>query len=297
MKKTVITILAENSVGKSGLLGEHGFSAFIERDDEKYLFDTGPGLSLPHNIKLLGKNLSGLNKIIISHGHYDHTGGLKWAVREAGGAEIVAHPEIFSRHSIEDRKNKVSAFRYVGCPYSQEELEADGAHFNFIDRTEKIAPGLWFIAGIKRKPEYIPNDSRLVIPHNDNFAPDMINDDASLLLECEDASPVLMLGCAHSGILNILKHIREKMGIRKLRAVIGGTHLMFSDSQDISLVIERLEEFSVDTVGVSHCTGMKAAVELAKYFGERFVMASAGSVFDLQQSAGTSESGSSALRN
>ncbi len=291
MKKTVITILAENSVGKSGLLGEHGFSALIERDDEKYLFDTSPGLSLPHNIKLLGKNLSGLNKIIISHGHYDHTGGLKWAVREAGGAEIIAHPDIFCRHSaciskIEIRNQRIEIpkdepVRYVGCPYTQEELEASGARFNFIDRTEKIAPGLWFIAGIERKPEYIPNDSRLVLPRKDYFVPDMINDDASLLLECEDASPVLMLGCAHSGILNVMEHVREKMGIRKLCAVIGGTHLMFSDSQNISLVIDRLEEFSVDKVGVSHCTGMKAAVELAKHFGERFVMASAGSVFDL----------------
>jgi|GEM_PF-58290 7,8-dihydropterin-6-yl-methyl-4-(beta-D-ribofuranosyl)aminobenzene 5'-phosphate synthase len=289
--KTLITVLAENSVGKSGLLGEHGFSAFIERNDEKYLFDTSPGISLPHNIKLLDKSLKGLNKIIISHGHYDHTGGLKWAVREAGGAEIVAHPDMFCRHSacspkIEIRHQKIEipkgeAVRYVGCPYTQAELEASGAHFNFFDHTEKIAPGLWFITGIERRPEYIPNDSRLVLPYQDHFVPDMINDDASLLLECEDASPILMLGCAHSGILNILAHVREKMGIRKLRAVIGGTHLMFSDSQDISLVIERLEEFSVERVGVSHCTGLKAAVELAKHFGERFVMASAGSVFEL----------------
>ena len=82
--KTVITILVDNCVSRAGLIGEHGFSALVEKGEEKFLFDTGPGTSLPHNTKKLEKDLRHLDKIIISHGHYDHTGGLKWAIQRSG---------------------------------------------------------------------------------------------------------------------------------------------------------------------------------------------------------------------
>ncbi|QTA92629.1 Beta-lactamase domain-containing protein [Desulfonema magnum] len=287
--KMTITILAENTVSKSGLIGEHGFSVLIERGDEKYLFDTSPGASLPHNIKRLDKNLNGLNKIIISHGHYDHTGGLKWAIEQTGEIEVVAHPDMFCEHMA--LKNKFefqnSNFkmpvdevpRYVGCPHTRKELEGLGACFNFIDHTHEIAPGLWFITDTERDPELVPNDFRLVIPEGEYFAPDLIKDDATLLIEGEK-SPILILGCAHSGILNILNYVREEMKISELTAVMGGTHLMYSETKDIPRIIDTLEGFSIDLIGVSHCTGMKAAVELAKHFGDRFEMASAGTVFN-----------------
>lgn len=276
--KTIITILSDNNVRKSGLIGEHGFSAMIEMGDEKYLFDTGAGMSLPHNLKAMGKDLSGLDKIIISHGHYDHTGGLKWAVQQAGNVEIVAHPGIFSRHMVFNPKEPDEEPRYIGCPYTRDELEKQGACFNFTDHSSKIASELWFITGTDRGPEHVPADPRLIIPEGEKLVQDLVTDDASLLIECK-SMPVLILGCAHSGILNILNHIQHKMKISKLSAVLGGTHLMFSDSGDISRVTEKLEELSVDLIGVSHCTGFRAAAELAKHFGDRFVMASVGSVF------------------
>ena len=157
--------------------------------------------------------------------------------------------------------------------------ESLGATFHFIDHTEKIAPGLWFITGIDRLPDQIPHDQRLVIPKGEQWVPDLIKDDASLLLECEN-SPVLILGCAHSGVLNILDHVRDKMGIGKLQAILGGTHLMFCSVTDLPRVIDKFEGFSMDLIGVSHCTGWRAVIELAKHFGDRFVMASAGSSFN-----------------
>ena len=273
-----ITILCENTISRSGLIGEHGFSLLIELENEKYLFDTGPGLSLPYNLKSLGKNLDGLDGIIISHGHYDHTGGLKWAIKKAGPVQVVAHPAIFSRHMVynPDKPNEAPCF--VGCPHAQRALEELGAHFNFISRTEKIASRLWFITGINRLPGQFPYDSRLVMPEQGHLVPDPIRDDASLLLECE-GPPVLILGCAHSGVLNILDHIRDKMSTSKLRAILGGTHLMFTSPKDIPRVIDKLEGFSIELIGVSHCTGFKAIIELAKHFEDRFKMASAGTTF------------------
>ena len=276
--KTVITILSENSISKQGIIGEHGFSLLIEKGEEKILFDTGPGMSLPHNLKALGKDLNGLNKVIISHGHHDHTGGLKWVIQQVRDVEVVAHPAVFSRHMAFDREDPSKPPRDVGCPHTQEELESMGATFNFIDHTEKIEPGLWFITEIARLPDQIPDDPKLIIPEGKQFVPDPVKDDASLLLECEN-SPVLILGCAHSGVLNILDHVRDKMGVGRIQAILGGTHLMFCNNTDIPRVIDKFEGFSIDLIGVSHCTGWQAAIELAKHFGTRFVMASAGTVF------------------
>ena len=273
-----ITILCDNSISKSGFIGEHGFSLLIERDDKKYLFDTGPGMSLPLNLKVLNKNLKGLDKVFISHGHYDHTGGLKWVIQQVGKVEVVAHPDVFSRHMVLHSQDTGEPPRYIGCQFSQRELERLGATFTFIDSTREVSPGLWFVTGINPDPEKLPNDARLLVPQGEQFVSDPLRDDASLLIET-DGAPILVLGCAHAGVFNILDHIREDMGITKLRAILGGTHLMFFGHKDIRRAIDKFEEFSIDLVGVSHCTGFQAAVELCNHFGDRFRLASAGSVF------------------
>lgn len=276
--KTTITILCDNYVGRSGLIGEHGFCAMIERGNEKYLWDTSPGMSLPHNLKSLGKNLRGLKGIILSHGHYDHTGGLKWALQESGGVQVIAHSTVFSKHMALNRKDPNEAPHSVACPYSRQELEELGAAFQFVKHTKEIYSGIKFLTKIDRFAAQLPSDPHLVIQKGNKFVPDPMEDDASLLLEI-DGSPVLLLGCAHAGVLNILDHVKRKMGINKLSAVLGGTHLMFSDAVNMQTFMDRLEEFSVDMIGVSHCTGFKAAIELANHFGSRFAIGSAGTTF------------------
>ncbi len=276
--ETRVTILCDNSISRSGFVGEHGFSCIIERGDEKYLFDTGPGRSLPINLDVLDTDLDGLNRVFISHGHYDHTGGLLWVTQQAVHTEVVANPAVFCRHMTSDSQDRDKPPRYIGCPASQEELERAGATFTFIDHTEEVTPGIWFLTGIDRDPEKVPSDARLVLPEGNRFVPDPIEDDASLLIET-DGSPVLILGCAHAGVLNILDHIRESMEISKLRAILGGTHLMFYGQEDLSRVIDEFERFSIELVGVSHCTGFQAAVELSRHYGDRFAAASAGRVF------------------
>jgi len=270
--------LCDNSISKSGFVGEHGFSLLIQRGSEKYLFDTGPGMSLPMNLNTLDMNLDGLSRVFISHGHYDHTGGLKWVIQQAGKVEVVAHPAVFSEHMRLGSHDTDESPLYIGCPYPRDELEQLGATFNFLDHTQEVNPGIWFVTGIDPVPEKLPHDDRLVLPGEKQPVPDPMEDDASILLET-DTAPVLILGCAHSGVLNILDHVEKKMGIRKLHAILGGTHLMFYGPEAVSSVIDKFEKFSVDLVGVSHCTGMQAAIELAKHFGDRFMLASAGKVF------------------
>jgi len=276
--ETVISVLCDNSIKAPGFMGEHGFSVLIERNGEKLLFDSGSGLSIAHNLKKLDRDLKGLTKILVSHGHYDHTGGLKWVLEQVGRVEVVAHPAMFTQHMACNPEDQNDPARYVGCPYPRDELERLGAVFRFKDRSLEVVPGVWFVVGIERDPDSVPSDPRLVLPGGGSFRPDPIDDDAGLLIET-DEDPVLVLGCAHGGVVNILNHVKRQMGVDKLQAILGGTHLLFVGSEDIPGIIEKFEEFSVKLLGVSHCTGMKASLELAKHFGDRFELASAGSVF------------------
>jgi len=276
---TVITILCDNNINSPGLIGEHGFSLLFQKNGEKFLFDTGPGLSLPLNLKALNMNLDGLKKIFISHGHYDHTGGLKWALQQTGKTEVVAHRDVFTKHTALDTTDTNAKPHYIGCPYTQDELERLGAYFRLLDHTQEVSPGVRFVTGIDADSAKRPADDRLVLPHGNKFVPDPIQDDSSILIDT-DSGPVLVLGCAHAGVLNILDHVRLKMGVEKLHAILGGTHLMFFSREYLHRIIDRFEESAIDLIAVSHCTGITPAIELAKHFGERFRVASAGSVFN-----------------
>lgn len=275
--ETIVTIVCENTAGIPGLLGEHGFSVLIEKGDERYLFDTGAGRSLPHNLEKLGKEIAGLQKVFLSHGHYDHTGGLQWVVEQVGAIEVVAHPALFTEHMRLDPENPGRKPKYIGCPAGREQLESLGASFNFMDHTEKVTPEVWFVTGLEPEPKKLPRDDRLVVPRSGGFVPDPLRDDASLLLETEQG-PVLILGCAHLGILNILNHVKEQMGVQRLHGILGGTHLKYYGPEVIDQVAGKLDELGVDLVAVSHCTGIQATIELGKHFGDRFREGSAGSV-------------------
>ncbi len=276
--KTDITILCDNYVGRPGLIGEHGFSALIERGSKSFLFDSGSGAGLEHNAKLLQKSIKGLSGIFISHGHYDHTGGLKWAIEENGRLKVFAHENVFLQHMIQNPRMFGDVLKFIGCPATKKELENIGAEFILLDQTEEVEDGIWMIAGIERKEDQTPVDRQFLTKDGENLVTDIIPDDTSLLIETS-TDPVLLLGCAHAGVLNILDHIREKMKITKLRAILGGTHLVFFSHDVIEKTIKSLENFDVKQIGVSHCTGMNAAIALGSHFKDRFTVAAAGSQF------------------
>jgi 7,8-dihydropterin-6-yl-methyl-4-(beta-D-ribofuranosyl)aminobenzene 5'-phosphate synthase len=276
--KTEITILCDNYVGRPGFIGEHGFSTLIESGGKRYLFDAGSGVGLSHNLKLLEKNLKGVSRIFLSHGHYDHTGGLKTALQEIGPVNVVAHSQVFSRHYVQNPLLFATEPRYIGSPLSMEELTALGADFTWVDQTRQMEDGIRFVTGVPCKPDQNFQDPQLLLQEGASFSPDPITDDASLLIETA-TDPVLLLGCGHAGVLNILDHLQDSLKIRKLRAILGGTHLMFFSPERIAAVIQRFEDFGVEQVGVSHCTGMKAAVALGAHFKDRFTAAATGSVF------------------
>jgi len=278
--KMRITILCENLVGRLVGSGEHGFSAFIETDKGNYLFDTGSGRSIVPNSLALNKDLKSIRKIFLSHGHYDHTGGLPEVLKLKGKVDVHAHLHVFlDRIAVlkeEDREIK----RFIGILYKKRYLESLGANFVFNTDFTEVEKGLFLTGEVPRQTNFEKPDPRLFSEMDGAMTNDLFLDDQSLILDT-DKGIVLILGCAHSGMINIINHVINKMGKEKFHSILGGTHLDFLTPEQLEESIKSLKRMEIGKIGVSHCTGMKAAFRLQQEFGDRFFYGCVGSVLEV----------------
>ncbi len=277
---TQITILCENLVGRLVGTGEHGFSAFIETDHGNYLFDTGGGRSIVSNSLTLNKDLKSIRKIFLSHGHYDHTGGLSEVLKVKGSVDVHAHPHVFLDRIAVTKENDREIRRFIGIRYKKRYLESLGANFIFNTEFTEVGKGLFLTGEVPRKTSFEKPDPRLFSEIDGKPSHDLFLDDQSLILDTEKGL-VVVLGCAHSGMINILNHIIANTGKEKFYTILGGTHLDFLTSEQLEASIQSLKKMNVEKIGVSHCTGLKAAFRLHQEFGDRFFYGCVGSVLNV----------------
>jgi 7,8-dihydropterin-6-yl-methyl-4-(beta-D-ribofuranosyl)aminobenzene 5'-phosphate synthase len=186
--------------------------------------------------------------VVLSHGHYDHTGGLLDVLSRTGPVDVIAHPGIFvERYWVGEHEQ-----RAIGIPFARARLESLGAHFHL----HLMAAG-----------------------SDDLLVPDSFPDDASLIIETAKGL-VLLVGCAHAGLVNTLQMVREQTGCPHLYAVLGGTHLAPASDEQFTGTVRALRAFGVERIGVSHCTGLPRAAQLYAEFGGRFFFASVGTTLE-----------------
>jgi 7,8-dihydropterin-6-yl-methyl-4-(beta-D-ribofuranosyl)aminobenzene 5'-phosphate synthase len=252
-------------------------SILVESDEAKVLFDTGQSFSAVHNAKLLGVDLSQVDKIVLSHGHFDHTGGLKHVLGEmAKKIEVIAHPDIWqAKFNLQGEES-----RYIGIPFSRKELEDLGAKFKLTSKPLAISGSIMTSGEIPLTTDYEEIEPFLVVKANGNFNPDRFRDDQALIIKTP-AGLVIILGCAHRGIINTLYHAQKISGVKKIDTVLGGCHLMNASEERIWRTVDALKELGVGRLGVCHCTGMAASVIIVQEFGDRFFLNNAGTVLDL----------------
>ena len=276
--KLRITTLSENTAGLGGFLGEWGLSILVETDDLSLLFDTGQSISAGYNADILGVDLRRISKIILSHGHYDHTGGLRQVLRKMRKeVEIIAHPDMWAAKYT---RRKGQTERYIGIPYQRQELESLGANFKLRTESTKITDNIMTTGEIPMVTEFEKIAPNLLVKEATGFKPDGLLDDQALIINTE-MGLVVILGCAHHGIINTLYHAQQLTGVKRIHTVLGGCHLINAPEERIRLTITTLRELGIQKLGVSHCTGLPAACLMAQEFGDQFFFNNAGTVTTL----------------
>jgi len=269
-----LTTLCENTAAEVGFLAEWGWSILVQVSDKTVLFDTGTSSVAVGNADKLGVDFHSIDKIILSHAHRDHTGGLRDVLRRIGKVDVVAHPGIwdlkYKKRFAEEEAT------YNGIPFAREELETF-ASFNLTKEPVYISENLLTTGEIPITTDFETIEPHFYLKNKDTFQHDSFADDLALIVKTEKGL-VVVLGCAHRGMINTLRHARNLTGDERVYAVIGGTHLYPKNDDQIAKTIESLKEIDVQKIGVSHCTGFHAAMLLAQALGDRFFFNNAGTI-------------------
>jgi 7,8-dihydropterin-6-yl-methyl-4-(beta-D-ribofuranosyl)aminobenzene 5'-phosphate synthase len=264
-----ITTLSENTADNLGLLAEWGLSILVESDDANILLDTGQSISVTNNADALGIDLRKVDKIVLSHGHADHTGGLLLVLGQIGkDIEVLAHPDVVDAKYSGKQPNKR---KNIALPYQLQELEQLGAKFKFSRKPVKLTPDIMTTGEVPMITDFeqIESERFFVKADSRRWHPDELKDDLALIINTKPGL-IIVLGCGHRGMINTLYHAQMLTGRKEIRMVIGGCHLINASAERVYRTIDALKELDVQKVGVSHCTGLEASAIMAQELGERF---------------------------
>ncbi|MBA7479012.1 hypothetical protein ES707_14443 [subsurface metagenome] len=239
--------------------------------------DTGLSFSAVYNAQLMGIDLSAIDLIVLSHGHADHTGGLREVLKIKGEVEVIAHPDIWAAKHVQRNKEGV---QYNGIPFLREELESHGARFNLVREPIHITENVMTTGEIPMFSGYEEIENNLFVKEAGTLHPDPLADDLALIIDT-DFGLVVILGCAHRGVVNTLRYAQNLTGKELVYAAIGGTHLFRASEERLEKTIADIREIGIQRLGVSHCTGFRASARLAQEFEDIFFMNNAGTCVTL----------------
>lgn len=273
--KVRITILVDNQAG-DGLTAEHGLSLWIETEGKRILFDTGQGIALESNARALGVALGKTDILVLSHGHYDHTGGIPQVLQHAGKTNVYCHSGVAQpRYSIRDGTPKP-----IHMPQESmsaiEKLPAQSLHW--VAQALLLSQRIGITGPIPRETSFEDTGGPFYLDPQGRRA-DPIEDDLALWIRTDDGL-VVCVGCCHAGLVNTLNHVCGLTKQDRIRAVIGGFHLLNANDQRLELTLAALRSFSPNMVIPCHCTGERAMNLLKAVLGERVMPGHAGATYE-----------------
>lgn len=257
-----ITTLMENTAPKDCLASEHGLSLLIEGNGRRILYDTGSSPMFLKNAKALGVELTGLDALVLSHGHYDHTGGVTALLLGSNRpGTIYLGPNFFgARYS-----KKKDGLLEIGPAVEQEDLDASGIPCVEVgSEPMRLGDGIWVLSGFVPRDEMERPSPAMLRPGKGGLEIDPFGDEVVMVLEGEEGL-TLISGCAHVGILSMCTRVEELFG-RPVTTFLGGTHLMTANDDRIRHTCDCLKRRGMIRLGACHCSGEKASV----YFEANF---------------------------
>jgi 7,8-dihydropterin-6-yl-methyl-4-(beta-D-ribofuranosyl)aminobenzene 5'-phosphate synthase len=278
-----ITVLVENTAVGRGMRGEHGLAFWIEAGSQRVLFDTGqtPEVLL-HNAEQLGIDLASIDAVVLSHGHYDHTGGLREVLRRARGTRLFLHPGALAQRFTRRRDGAVDD---IGIPPGIDKgfLREHTASVSFTDQSAAITHWLRVTGQVPRVNDFEDTGGDFYLDRACNRT-DPIVDDQATFFDTQDGT-VVLLGCGHAGVVNTLQQVQELTGGRPIHAVLGGMHLINASPDRLARTVEALRGLSIGLLAPAHCTGARAQARLWSEFPGHWEPCPVGTRFEFLSGA------------
>lgn len=272
-----MTVAVDNRPGEEGLIAEHGLSIWLEHAGHCVLFDTGQGRALFHNTRPLNIALDDIDSVCISHGHYDHLGGLPVVLAQATMPRLFVHPGAFARkYSRVKEARGIPRGRYIGVSRSEVATIRKLSNVVWTDTPMPVMGGMYITGPIPRITEYEDTGGPF-FTDRECREPDPLTDDQALYVYTSEGL-VVVLGCAHAGVVNTLTYIQWLTNSTRIHTVVGGMHLGGASARRIDATIDALRGLKIQRLMPLHCTGAEAMVRLSEAFPEAYVEGTVGTV-------------------
>lgn len=263
-----ILTLIENDQGEHlGLQSEHGLSFLIKIDKHQILFDTGQSSKFINNAAILNVDLRKTTQVVLSHGHYDHTGGFRDLVQTIGNSfGLHVKPEIFEPKYAYNN----GSLQFLGNNFDKQFLKDKNIQTNYVkDDIVEIAPGIYVVSNFERLTDFEPVNQRFCRYSGLEYKIDLFEDEVVVVID-HPKGLIVLLGCSHPGLANILNTIVKRFN-KKVYAILGGTHLVEANENRMEQTFDLLRKLNPTLLGISHCTGEKAVCRLNQFQNQFFL--------------------------
>ena len=246
----ILRTLLENDLSRNrALTAEHGLSFLVETGDKRILFDCSAGKAARKNAEKMHVSLKDVDYVVLSHSHYDHAGGYPDMVSHGVRAPLVTGPQFFEEKYARDGEK----FTYLGCGFGPALLEKKKIEHRVCEGTLPLSEGCYVVGGFERMYAFEKPPVRFVRQTAEGIVADTFPDEVCLVIE-DPKGLVVIAGCSHPGILNMIDTVRNRFG-RPVYAVFGGSHLVEADEARLHDTLDILEEMGIGMAGFNHCTG------------------------------------------
>ena len=255
----VLRTLLENNLSRNrALIAEHGLSFMVETKKAKILFDCSAGSAARKNAEKMNVSLTDADYVVLSHSHYDHAGGYPDMVDHGIRAPLITGPQFFE----EKYAREGGKYVYLGCGFGEDFLSKNGIERRVCGGCETLTEGCLVVGGFRRIYDFEKAPSRFVRQTEDGMVMDDFPDEVCLVLESEKGL-IMVVGCSHPGILNMIESVRERFG-QPVYAVFGGSHLVEADEARLEKTMKILQDMGITFAGFNHCTGDTAQERLSQ---------------------------------